>query len=366
MAVWFSKKSNSIRVIAAAVMIVAAMAAWQYYQWLRFLSTPLVESKPYVFIFKPGQTVINLAWDLHRAGHLPKPKKLITLARRKKLTTKLQAGEYQFNPGTTPLALLEKMARGQVMNHTITFIEGQTFKQMMLAIKKDVSIEHTLKGMSNKQIMKRLGHPGQHPEGLFYPDTYRFRYGMTDQQILKRSYNAMQKKLLFAWQHRGPDLPYPTPYQALIVASLLEKEAGLAKERPIIADVILKRIKKKMRLQIDPTVIYALGDKYDGSLSRSDLRVRSPYNTYMNRGLPPTPIANPSETSIWAAMHPERNEYLYFVAKGDGSHQFSKTLVEQIRAINRYIRKKTSLKTSVIPKQTVAKQTHGKRNDKAS
>lgn len=249
--------------------------------------------------------------------------------------TQIKAGEYRIKPDVTPQMILEQLARGQVWLHKITFPEGWTFQQILAAMQADANLAHTVDHQSFDQIMALIDHAGEHPEGMFYPDTYLFTKGTKDVRILRIAYDLMQKKLNQAWAKRALGTPYKTAYEALIVASLIEKETGVAKERPQIAGVILKRLQIGMRLQIDAAVIYGLTDK-KLRLSHADLLTDSPYNTYTQSGLPPTPIAMPGQSSIQAALHPVMGDALYYVAKGDGSHVFSANLQQHNIAAQQY------------------------------
>ena len=237
----------------------------------------------------------------------------------------------------TAYQLFEMMGNGEVSQAGVTFIEGWTFKQMREELNRAEGIEHVSMALTNEQILTQIGASETHPEGLFFPDTYYFTEGMSDMDILQRAYEAMHSKFEAAWASRVEGLPYQTPYQALIMASIIEKETGKAAERPLIAKVFLNRLKIGMRLQTDPTVIYGLGEKYDGNIHKQDLLKDTPYNTYTREGLPPTPIAMPGMAAIEAALHPDATSAaLYFVGKGDGSHAFSNTLEEHNRAVARY------------------------------
>jgi UPF0755 protein len=305
-----------------------------------FLKKPVFISQQSVdYIVKPGTGIFALAKGLHTQHLLKRPLYFIVLATFQGKTSRLKAGEYRIMPGTTPLQLLDQIVQGRVLFHPIKLLEGWTFQQFLAALRAQPRLLQTLQGLSVETIMEKLGHAGEHPEGRFFPDTYQFTAGTTDLAILKQAYIIMQKRLALAWEKREPNVPYRSAYDALIVASLIEKETAVDGERPMVAEVILNRLKKKMLLQIDPTVIYSLGKQYTGKLRKNDLRVDSPYNTYRYAGLPPTPIAMPGAASIQAALHPTEGERLYFVAKGDGGHQFSNTLVEHNQAVKNYILK---------------------------
>ena len=234
------------------------------------------------------------------------------------------------------LQLLDDLVAGKVIQYALTIPEGLTFRQIMQLLRQQPELRHTLADDSPAAVMQAIGEPGQSPEGRFYPDTYHFPRGTTDVQFLRRAYRTMAGVLQQEWQARDTGLPYKTPYDALIMASIIEKETAVPAERERIAGVFVRRLEKGMRLQTDPTVIYALGQSYDGNIHRRDLSLDSPYNTYRHAGLPPTPIAAPGRDSIDAALHPAPGEELYFVARGDGSHEFSRTLEEHNRAVARY------------------------------
>ena len=219
-------------------------------------------------------------------------------------------------------------------------MEGWNFKQVLAAVSGHEALKHTLKGLTDGEIMARLGHPGEHPEGRFYPDTYKFPRGTTDAAFLERAYQSMSRLLAEEWGKRDPDLPLKTPYEALILASIVEKETGVADERSEIAGVFVRRLRKGMKLQTDPTVIYGMGDNFKGNIRRRDLKQDTPYNTYVHTGLPPTPISMPGSAAIRAVLHPAPGKSLYFVARGDGSHYFSKSLAEHNRAVRKFQLKK--------------------------
>lgn len=320
-----------------AMAILLGLLAFYGLQMAIFSLTPLYIAQPVYYELKPGSTIVQMANDLQQVGVLHAPKNLVYLARLRGLLASLRAGEYSFEPGTTPYGLLTQVAEGRVIIRQVTIPEGWTFDQMMAILNENLYINHSVKGLAPDEIMSQLGYPGQHPEGLFFPDTYRFIKGTSDKVLLKKAYQKMQKVLAVQWQNREPDLPYENSYQALIAASLVEKETAIPNERPLIGGVIINRLNKKMMLQFDPTVIYGLGKEYTGKLTHLNLQVKSPYNTYQMRGLPPTPIAMPGAWSINAVLHPVRTDYIYFVAKGDGSHVFSSTLQAHEEAIKTYL-----------------------------
>ena len=294
----------------------------------------------------PGTSLNQLAYELEKRGVIEHPRFLILLGRELDMARRLQAGEYTLQQGMTPRALLELLVRGKVIQYQLTLIEGQTFREMVQRIQAHPVIDVTLAAHTDAEIMTRLGYPGIHPEGRFLPDTYRFPRGTTDLQFLERAYHAMSKLLEAEWEARAAELPLATQDEALVLASIIEKETGVAAERPAIAGVFIRRLRKNMRLQTDPTVIYGLGEKFDGNLRLRDLRTDTPYNTYTRHGLPPTPIAMPGADAIHAALHPEEGSSLYFVSKGDGSHYFSSTLEEHNLAVDKYQKGKRGIKLS--------------------
>jgi UPF0755 protein len=255
------------------------------------------------------------------------------------MTHKLKTGEYQLNPGLNSSELLAMLVSGKAKQYTITFPEGFTFKQIRKQIKQSSKIKHTLDKLDDMAVLKKLGSKEKHPEGLFFPDTYHFDKNATDISLLQRAYRKMQQILNNEWQNKTSDLPLKTPYEALILASIVEKETGKASERQQIAGVFTRRLHKGMLLQTDPTVIYGMGENYKGNIRYKDLRTPTPYNTYVIKGLPPTPIAMPGKEAIHAALHPAAGNSIYFVSRGNGSHVFSATLRDHNNAVNTFQRK---------------------------
>ena len=330
--------SRTVKILRAAILLIVAglllSAVWFYR--ICYMQ-PLLSGKSAVVVeIAPGKSLHTVASELGRSGVLPHPLSLVVLARLRGESNALRAGEYKIEPGTTVAGLLQQFVSGRVLMHSLTLVDGWDFKQLFAAVERDPDLVHTLKGLSPVQVMARLGHAGKFPEGMFYPDTYSFSRGTSDTAFLQRAYRTMQQKLASAWANRAPDLPYKSPYDALIMASLIEKETARPEERFKIAGVFVRRLEKGMRLQSDPTVIYGLGDKYNGDITLKDLRTDTPYNTYTRYGLPPTPICMPPLASIEAALHPAPGDALYFVAKGDGTHKFSATLAEQNAAVKKY------------------------------
>ncbi len=313
------------------------MAA-MFYDYQRFLQAPLTGiDTPLQYEVAPGSGLITVARELEGLGHLDRPRYLVWHARFRGRADNIQAGEYLLTPGMTPVDLLRKLETGDVIHYALTIPEGWTFRQMLRAIRGHDKIRRAIDNPDDDAIMAAIGAPGEHPEGRFFPDTYHFIAGTSDLALLRQAYQAMAQRLTQEWEQRSVGLPVGTPYEALILASLIEKETGVPEERYRIAGVFARRLEAGMRLQTDPTVIYGLGDQYDGRITRNDLRTDTPYNTYTRRGLPPTPIALPGAASLHAALHPEPGEELFFVSRGDGTHYFSVTLDEHQRAVGKYI-----------------------------
>ena len=324
-------------------LALAAAAGWFVAEQRRALDAPLaVPSDGKELIVPPGASLAGIARALAADGVLAHPRALEIYARWHERADLIKAGEYRIEPGTSAIGLLEQLVDGRVVQHGLTIVEGWTFEQLLAAIEADERLEHTLTGLTPEAVMVRLGLGGVHPEGRFFPDTYHFARGTRDVDFLRRANTAMNEYLARAWAAREEGLPLESPDEALILASIIEKETGVASERPRIAGVFVERLRKGMRLATDPTVIYGMGDAFDGNLRRRDLRTDTPYNTYLRKGLPPTPIAIPSAAAIDAALHPLVDGALYFVAKGDGSHHFSATYEEHQQAVNRYQKRRGS------------------------
>ena len=295
-------------------------------------------SLPFEFSINQGSSLKAAARQMQQVGILSNEWMFVTLARFLGKTTQIKAGNYELEAALTPLELLDIMTRGQVNQNEISIIEGWTFNQLRYALNANSSIRHDSTALSEAEIMKRIGATESQAEGLFFPDTYYFAAGTSDLNMLKRAYLTMQKHLQESWQTRSQNLPLASPYQALILASIVEKETGQAKDRSMIAGVFINRLRKGMLLQTDPTVIYGMGDKYDGNLHKQNLQTDTPYNTYTRAGLTPTPIALPGLAALQAALHPAKTDALYFVARGDGSSEFSGSLVQHNRAVNKYLK----------------------------
>jgi UPF0755 protein len=318
-------------VVLGAALVGAGMA---YVFWWH--QAPMGLERAEVVVLERGEPFARFAGRLHDLGVIEHPRIWTQLARWSGDARRVRAGEYRIHPGDSPSALLSKLIAGDVVTYDAQIVEGWTIMQALAMLRVDPVLEQTLDGADAHTLLELLGLPAGHAEGLFYPDTYRFVRGDSDADILRRAYARMQDKLEAAWDARSSGLPYETPYEALIVASLIEKETGRDEERPLISQVFVLRLQLGMRLQTDPSVIYGIGDAFDGNLRRVDLRTATPYNTYVHRGLPPTPIALPGLRSIAAAMHPAEGEYLFFVSRGDGTSKFSVTYEEHNQAVRRY------------------------------
>jgi UPF0755 protein len=307
--------------------------------WYAFSPVPL-RADPTEFSIKPGSSLKNATRQIIESGVELGAWKFNLLGRLLGKATGIKAGSYEVRRGITPLALLNKLSAGEVTQTGLAFIEGWTFRQMRTARDADPEVRHDSSALSDAQIMERLGAAGRSPEGLFFPDTYMFGKGSSDLEILQRACQTMQRQLQAAWEQRAPELPYRSPYDALIMASVIEKETGKATDRAMIGGVFVNRLRIGMMLQTDPTVIYGLGQKFDGNLRKKDLRADTPHNTYTRTGLPPTPICMPGQAALQAALNPAQTKALYFVARGDGTSEFSRTLAEHERAVSKYQRRR--------------------------
>ncbi len=325
-----------IKIVAALFLLGCIVTGWFALQLFDFTNSPINLDQEKVFVIAPGSSLNKIAYAMQADGLIDQPRYLTLLGRWYGHAAKLKVGEFMLRPGMTPLQVLDKIVAGDVMQYSLTVVEGWSFKQMLEAVHGHEKLKHDLKGLSAEKVMRKLDKPGEHPEGRFLPETYYFTAGMSDIEFLKRAYEAMQQRLQQEWQQREDGLPYQSAYEALIMASIIEKETAVPSERAEIAGVFVRRLQKNMRLQTDPTVIYGIGDSFDGNIRRRDLRRDTPYNTYTRHGLTPTPIAMPGADAIYAALHPAKGDSLYFVSKGNGSHYFSATLEEHINAVRKY------------------------------
>jgi len=321
--------------VLALVVAIAAFGSGAYLYW-RWCVQPLPIVRAEDVEIVPGDSLRHVATVFADKGVLPHAWDLVAYARLHEASSGLRAGEYLVEPGTTVAGLLALLRSGKVVLHSLTLVEGWNLGETMAAVESDPDLKHTLPGLRGAALSRQLGLDRASAEGLLLPDTYQFPRGTSDAAFLRRAAQAGQQNLAAAWKNRAPDLPYKSPYEALIMASLVEKETAQPAERGLIAGVFVRRLQKGMKLQTDPTVIYGLGDAYDGTITYKDLRTDTPYNTYTRYGLPPTPICMPSRASVEAALHPTPGKALYFVARGDGTHEFSDTLVEQNAAVQKY------------------------------
>lgn len=320
-------------ILALVLLIAASMAYWA--------TRPLPLTTPTVDLsIEPQTSVRGMAQAAVASGIAVQPSLLYWFFRLSGQSRSLRAGSYEITQGQTALDLLRKLSRGEENLRAVSLIDGWTFRQFRQALDKTDGLKHDTRGLSDADIMSRLGQTGVAAEGRFFPDTYTFGKGTSDLRVLERAAHAMQRQLDRAWQQRSKDSVLKTPEQALILASIVEKETGTESDRAMIASVFHNRLRIDMPLQTDPTVIYGLGESFDGNLRRSDLRTDHAWNTYTRKGLPPTPIAMPGRQALLAAVQPAKSEALYFVARGDGSSVFSRTLDEHNAAVNRYQRAK--------------------------
>jgi UPF0755 protein len=320
----------------ALLLIVGAAIAFGWFAWKSYTEPLTLPTPTFAFDVHPGYSLSAVARDLGNAGVLKHPITLVALARMRGVDRNIKAGSYEIESGITLPRLLAKLTQGDVAQRSIVIVEGATFGDVKRALKGNPDVKNTVLDLSDAELMAQLGVPGISPEGRFFPDTYFFAVGSTDTAILNRARKAMDQRLSAAWEQRSNDLPFTTPDQALILASIVEKETGKAVDRPLIASVFVNRLRKGMRLQSDPTVIYGMGNKFDGDLRKRDLEGDTPFNTYTREGLPPTPISLPSQASIDAVLNPPPTDYLYFVARGDGTSKFSASLPEHNRAVNQF------------------------------
>ncbi|MBM3386001.1 MAG: endolytic transglycosylase MltG [Betaproteobacteria bacterium] len=326
-----------LKTILTAVLL-ALVCVTGYTYW--YLATPMpVDKLPAAFSIPPGasfraatQHIDQAGIGGGRSGRL----RLELLARVLERTQDIKAGSYELATAPTPLELLDKLTQGDITQAEVRFVEGWNFRQLRAALDANAFVRHDSQGLGDAQLLGLLKAAETHPEGLFFPDTYLFAKGSSDLQILRRAYEAMQRHLAREWEARDPHVPYKSPYEALIMASIVEKETGRAAERGRIAGALVNRMRIGMLLQVDPTVIYGLGESFDGNLKKIHLQTDGPYNSYLRPGLPPTPIAAPGLASLQAVMRPATTNALYYVARGDGSSEFSRTLEEHNRAVRKY------------------------------
>ncbi|EIM98236.1 aminodeoxychorismate lyase [Paraburkholderia hospita] len=327
--------------LIACVVLAMLLAAATYgvYHWA---TTPVPLATPQLDVtIKPHSSLRSVTTQLNRGGVPVEPELFVMMTRVLGLQSALKSGNYEFKQGITPYDVLQKIARGDVNEYVATIIEGWTFRHMRAELDSNPALKHDTAGMSDADILKAIGAPETptgNGEGLFFPDTYLFDKDTSDLDVYRRAYRLMKLRIDEAWVARAPGLPYKTPYDALTMASIIEKETGKASDRPMVAGVFANRLRVGMPLQTDPTVIYGMGESYSGHLRKKDLQTDTPYNTYTRMGLPPSPIALPGVASLQAALNPAQTSALYFVSRGDGSSIFSDTLGDHNKAVDKYIR----------------------------
>lgn len=339
----------AIMFLLGCLLVIAAVLTlvWKHNA---VLSQPLQLDSEYVLSAPAGSTPNGLLLQLEQQGILQGAFWLRLSWRLQGQVQPLHTGEYQLLPGMDVTQLLEKWRSGDVLQYRVTLVEGWNFRQVRSALAQQDKLQQTLGDVSDSELMRMLDQANVHPEGRFFPDTYNFVRGQTDLDILRQASQRLQKVLAQEWEQRAENLPYRSPDEALIMASIIEKETGVAREREEIAGVFMRRLKIGMLLQTDPTVIYGMGESYTGKITRADLRKPTPYNTYVISGLPPTPIAMVGREAIYAALHPKAGKSLYFVARGDGSHVFSNSLAEHNKAVREYqIKRRADYRSSPAP-----------------
>jgi UPF0755 protein len=325
------------RVIGFVVLLGSLLLAWLWMQIDAFLTTPLTLQHPgQIYTVPKGASLATVARDLEQRGMMANAQYLEWYGRYTGQARKIRAGEYALSDEMVPDALLALLVSGQSVSYSLTLLEGWNIRQVRAAVAAHDVLEQTLGDRDDDTLMTILGRPGVHPEGRFFPDTYQFTRGTTDVEFLRRAMEKMDQELAAAWEARAEDLPIKDAEEALILASIIEKETGQVEERPEIAGVFSRRLRKGMKLQTDPTVIYGMGERFDGNIRRKDLREDTPYNTYVHHGLPPTPIAMPGRGSLRAAVNPAPGKTLFFVSRGDGSHVFSETYEQHKAAVSKY------------------------------
>lgn len=344
------RKLLSLLLCAVLLMVVAGgLAVWKQHS---VLEQPLALEQIRMLDVQAGDTPSGLFRKLEAEGVLQDSLWLRLYWRMNLAEQPLHSGEYRLAPGMTARDMITLWRNAEVVQYSLTLVEGWNFRQLRTALAAQPKLQQTLQGLSDEEVMVRLGQAGMHPEGRFFPDTYRYTRGITDLELLQRAFARLQAVLSEEWERRGKDLPYQDAYQALIMASIIEKETGVPHERGEIAGVFVRRLAHGMLLQTDPTVIYGMGEGYRGRITRNDLRRPTPYNTYTQAGLPPTPIAMVGREAIHAALHPAEGKSLYFVARGDGSHVFSDNLAEHNRAVREFqLKRRADYRSSPLPRQ---------------
>lgn len=327
-----------LRIFVLVLLLTGGFGGWFAY----FARQPLPIAEPVDVAIESGLGLRQISEQLAASGAGFAPWQFTLLARLKGSATSIKAGSYRIAAGTTPLGLLSQLTRGDVSQSEVTLIEGWTIRQVRAALDRHPDLRHDSRDLSEGELLTRIGAEEAAAEGLLFPDTYLFHKNSSDLELLRRAYRAMRQRLDREWAARDSSVPLAGPYEALILASIVEKETGVTADRGLIASVFVNRLRSGMPLQTDPTVIYGLGVKFDGNLRKADLKRDGPYNTYLRAGLPPTPIALPGMASLRAALRPASSNHLYFVARGDGSSEFSRTLDEHNRAVARYQKRRGS------------------------
>ena len=328
------------KIIGLGFVILSFMGGWLLRDYQSTFHVPVVIDNQVTIEIEKGDSFNQITDKLVNQKLAIQPFWFKVVALQDESYKKLKPGEYELPPGITVPEILALFVQGKTKQHTITFPEGWSFKEILHEIEKNPNLEHTLSSTDFGSVMTKLKVDKQNPEGLFFPDTYFFEKHMSDVSLLKRAYDKMQTVLQQEWQNKAEGLPFKTPYEALTLASIVEKETGAKTERPLIAGVFIRRLEQDMLLQTDPTVIYGMGENYKGDIGYSDLTTATPYNTYVVKGLPPTPIAVPGRDAINAVLHPADGSSLYFVSRGDGTHVFSSTLEDHNAAVDTFQRKK--------------------------
>jgi UPF0755 protein len=327
------------KLVLIFLILLSFASGWLVNGYQNALKTPAVIGQPVTIEIIKGDSFKQVIHKLRDQHLFIKPFWFKVIAVRQQVVSKLKTGEYELPTGATMPDILALFVSGKSRQYSITFPEGRNFKEMLREIEKNPNLEHTLGDISNEALMAKIGATEKHPEGLFFPDTYFFEKRTPDVALLKRAYGKMQTVLQQEWFNKAEHLPFNSPYQALIMASIVEKETAAKAERTLISGVFNRRLNQGMMLQTDPTVIYGMGDRYQGNIRAQDLHTETPYNTYKIKGLPPTPIAMPGREAIYAALHPDQSKNsLYFVSRGDGTHVFSATLSEHNQAVNKFQR----------------------------
>lgn len=340
-------------VVAVLILLSGSVVGVGYWKYNNALQQPLLISSEQTIVVPLGATPNMMFNQLEQKGYIKDAFFLKLYWRLENQEKAIHAGEYRLTPGMDIQALIAIWLKGDVILYRVTLVDGWSFKQVRRALAKQEALKQTIAAMTDEQIMDALGETGKHPEGQFFADTYVYMRGDTDLSLLRQANKRLVKVLDEEWENKADDLPYENAYQALIMASIIERETGVPEERPQIAGVFVRRLQKNMLLQTDPTVIYGMGDNYRGRITRADLKRETPYNTYVISGLPPTPIAMVSRKAIHAALHPADGKFLYFVAKGDGSHEFSENLTEHQRAVRKYqLNRRADYRSSPPPSES--------------